>query len=91
HVMHSVNTASTDDPMDTNYIDETVMQSIDAPGVPRSTERYKVGAVVVIIRNVNFDSGLVNGQRAIIRNITRKCITVELLDGKRTIALIPRI
>ncbi|CAM9250899.1 unnamed protein product, partial [Laminaria digitata] len=37
------------------------LEAVDVPGVPPHNLRLKVGSVIMFIRNVNFDTGIVNG------------------------------
>ena len=51
----------------------------------------KMGALVFFIRNINFDNGLVNGKRGVIRGISQRIIDVEVICDGSPIVKIPRI
>ncbi|CAM9225750.1 unnamed protein product [Ectocarpus sp. 8 AP-2014] len=46
------------------------LSSINVPGTPPHKLNLKVGALIVFIRNINFDCGLVNGKRGVVRGIS---------------------
>jgi len=45
----------------------------------------KPGAQVMLTRNINVDAGLCNGTRAVVRDISRNYVTVQLKNGVETI------
>ncbi|CAM9929635.1 unnamed protein product [Laminaria digitata] len=57
------------------------LNSVQVPGTPPHDQHLKIGALVFFIRNINFDSGLVNGKkRRIIRGISQRVIDVEVMS-----------
>ncbi|CAN0269966.1 unnamed protein product, partial [Scytosiphon promiscuus] len=67
------------------------LNTINVPGTPPHDLSLKLGALVFFIRDINFDSGLVNGKRGVIRGISRRVLDVEVLSDDHTIVKIPRI
>ncbi|CAN0261502.1 unnamed protein product, partial [Ectocarpus sp. 12 AP-2014] len=65
---------------DENMPDVSVeyLNSINVPGTPPHKLNLKVGSLIFFIRNINFDCGLVNGKRGVIRAISRRVIDVEV-------------
>ena len=80
HTLASSNTIIKSNPNDLEEVSSVeFLQSVDVPGVPPHNLRLKVGCVVMFIRNVNFDSGIVNGRKGIIlRAISPRIIDVEV-------------
>ena len=62
-------------------------------GLPPSTLRLKVGAPVVLLRNLYPASGEFNGSRLIITRLGRRCIEGQMVGGEFNgqLRLIPRI
>nr|GEV65137.1 DNA helicase [Tanacetum cinerariifolium] len=53
------------------------------PGFPPHHLELKVGAPVMLLRNVNLAKGLCNGTRMIVRQLMTKLIEVHIIMGKR--------
>ena len=73
----------------------TVLGTLTDKGVPPHHLKLKIGAVAIIMRNLNFSSGLCNGTKVIIRDIlpSRRLMMVEVpKDGQQgEIVPIPRV
>lgn len=69
------------------------MQELDLPGLPPSLLKLKVGAPVMLMRNLRPKVGLCNGTRLIITAIHRHLIRAKILNGTFAgqVHLIPRI
>ena len=52
------------------------LNSLDLPGLPPAVLRLCRGAVVVLLRNVDYEGGLCNGTCAIVVNISPRIIDV---------------
>jgi hypothetical protein len=84
----SLDTQDPDDPMD-NYPVE-YLNSVEPSGFPPHELHLKIGAMVMLIRNLNIKKGLCNGTRFIIRGLRNYCIQAErVTDGE--LVQIPRI
>jgi DNA helicase Pif1-like protein len=57
------------------------LQTVDVPGVPSSVLNLKVGAPVMLMRNMNPRVGLCNGTRLVITRLGRKVIEGRILTG----------
>ncbi|CAN0338899.1 unnamed protein product, partial [Scytosiphon promiscuus] len=67
------------------------LNSVQVPGTPHHDLHLKIGTLVFFIRNINFDSGLVNGKKGIIRGISQRVLDVEVISEESPIVNIPRI
>ena len=71
------------------------LNQLDVQGVPPHELKFKSGGLAMLIRNLNFSEGLVNGQKCILLAVSpnSRVIQVELLteERPRPIVLIPRI
>ena len=69
------------------------LQSINHPSLPPSRLTLKLGAPVILLRNINPREGLCNVTRITIFQLSRSCIGVGILDGdfECHCKLLPRI
>lgn len=69
------------------------LNSLDFNGLPPHDLRLKVGAPVILLRNLNQSAGLCNGTRLIILQMTPRVIEAEILTGSKagSKCYIPRI
>lgn len=93
--MHSLTSANTIIKSNPNDVEEVssveFLQKIDVPGVPPHKLDLKVGCIVMFIRNVNFDSGIVNGRKGIVRAISPRIVDVQVIARGSPLVKIPRI
>ena len=70
-----------------------VLHTFSAPGVPQHRLVIKPGCVCILMRNLSFGDGLVNGAKVVIRNATNRIVEADLLrEGSRPKRVsIPRI
>lgn len=68
------------------------LNNIDVPGVPPHRLDLQSDSLAMLIRNLNFSEGLVNGQKVVVRDVSpnSRVIRVQLLDDTNSIVLIPR-
>ena len=93
HTYASVDSAMCDNEEEaTNYPPE-FLHSLTPSGLPPHILNLKVGAVVMLLRNLNIKEGLCNGTRLMIKRLHQNVIDAEVLLGthqsKRV--LIPRV
>ena len=93
HTYASVDSAVCDNDQEaTNYPHE-FLHSLTPSGMPPHILNLKVGAVVMLLRNLNIKEGLCNGTRLMIKRLHHNVIDAEVLLGthqsKRV--LIPRV
>ncbi|GBN89555.1 hypothetical protein AVEN_161922-1 [Araneus ventricosus] len=69
------------------------INALTPTGMPPHVLNLKVGAVIMLLRNLNPSAGLCNGTRLIIRKLMPNVIDAEILTGhtKGSRAFIPRI
>ena len=69
------------------------LNSLTFPGFPVHKLKLKVGAIVMLIRNLNYNLGLCNGTRLKIINLYKQNIEAEIITGSNigNIVFIPRI
>ena len=54
------------------------LNTVNVPGTPPHYLKLKIGALVMFIRNINFDSGLVNGKKGVVRGLSAKSLMSKL-------------
>ncbi len=75
---------------DTTMYDEEVLNKINVSGIPPHRLALKIGACIILIKNMNVKEQHCNGTRYIISNMTSRLIVAKrLTDGAQL--LIPRI
>ena len=89
----SVDTAVLDDQQESDSYPLEFLHSLTPSGMPPHLLNLKVGAVAMLLRNLNIQQGLCNGTCLLIRRLHRNVIDAEVLlgthAGKRV--LIPRV
>lgn len=92
--MYSVDGSDTDDatPGREEFTRE-FLQSIDLPGLPPSILNLKVGAPIMLLRNLRPSEGLCNGTRLVVTGLNRNVIHARIVSGdhKGRRCHIPRI
>jgi hypothetical protein len=70
-----------------------LLQSFNPSSLPPSRLRLKVGAPIILLRNLSPKQGLCNGTRLQITRLTRNCIEARILGGDfdGELRLIPRV
>jgi hypothetical protein len=92
HTMESADEVDKDSDEATLYPVEFI-NSLEPSGMPPHKLILKIGAPVMLLRNLDPKNGLCNGTRLIVKSIGRYIIKAEILTGSRKgeIAMIPRI
>ena len=65
----------------------------DSPGTPPHKLHLKLGSLISLIRNarsINFDSGLVNGRKGMIRGISRHVLDIKVIADGSPLVKVPR-
>ena len=91
---YSVDSAVDDDQTDLETaLPIEFLNSLTPNGLPPHKLSLKVGAITYIVRNLNANCGLVNGQRLKIIQLGEFSITAKILNGSYadTITILPRI
>ena len=70
-----------------------LLQTFNPSSLPPSKLRLKVGAPVILLRNLYPKQGLCNGTRMVVTHIGRRCVEARILGGtfNGEVRLIPRI
>ena len=78
---------------ETDHILQEFLRSQTPSGLPSSKLNLKVGAPIILLRNLYPASGECNGTRMIITRLGRRCIEARILGGEfhGQLRLIPRI
>ena len=78
---------------ETDHIPQEFLRSQTPSGLPPSRLNLKVGAPIILFRNLYPASGECNGTRMIITRLGRRCIEARILGGEfhGQLRLIPRI
>jgi len=69
------------------------LNTLEVSGIPSHKLLFKIGAPVMLLRNLDPSAGLCNGTRLIIRHFSMRVVEVEIITGKGAgnVAFIPRI
>ena len=69
------------------------LRTINLAGLPPSVLELKVGAPIMLLRNLRAEDGLCNGTRMVVAKLRSLVIEARILTGthKGTVYLIPRI
>ena len=70
----------TDDDLNSAFPVE-YLNSLSVPGLPAQDLKLKVGAVVMLMRNLNQTLGLCNGTRMIVTKCLKFCVECEVICG----------
>jgi hypothetical protein len=90
---YSVDSASTEDGDPAEEATTEYLRTVDLPGIAPSVLELKVGAPVMLMRNLNPRVGLCNGTRLVITRLGRRVIEARILMGdyKGSLHCIPRM
>lgn len=81
-VYKSIDTIDSEDPQEIADYPAEVLNTFDVSGLPPHELRLKVGAVVILLKNIDTRQGLCNGTRLILKNLTDNLIVAEIASGK---------
>ena len=76
-----------------NYIPIEFVNSITPNDLPPHKLILKIGAIIILLRNLNLEDGLCNGTRLIVRSLDEYVIKADIITGNKAgiTVLIPRI
>jgi len=89
----SIDNMISDDPNDAIDFPVEFLHAQSPSGMPPHLLKLKVGAFIMLLRNLNPKKGLLNGTRLIVQSLHRNCIKEEIISGnnKGEVVCIPRI
>jgi ATP-dependent DNA helicase PIF1 len=58
------------------------LNTLEISGMPSHKLSFKIGAPVMLLRNLDPSAGLCNGTRLIIRRFTMRIVEAEIMTGK---------
>jgi hypothetical protein len=93
HTYYAAEQAYKEDGNTAEEVTREFLQGLQLQGLPPSILRLKVGAPVMLLRNIRPRDGLCNGTRLVITELRRHVIQARILTGdhKGSVHLIPRI
>jgi len=94
HTFYSVDQAVTDDLAEgREEFTREFLQAIELSGLPPSILQLKIGAPIMLLRNLRPSEGLCNGTRLVVKDFSQHVIHARILTGdyKGNDCLIPRI
>jgi hypothetical protein len=92
-VYKSIDTMDSEDPEEIANYPAEILNTFDVSGLPPHQLNLKVGAIVILLKNIDSRHGLCNGTRLLIKNLTDNVIVATIATGKhkdRTV-FIPRM
>jgi hypothetical protein len=81
---YSVDTVVKDgrDTTDDHELSAEFLATLNSPSIPASLITLKIGAPIMLIRNLHPLKGLCNGTRMVVKRLHRHCIEARILGGK---------
>ena len=92
-VYKSIDTMDSEDPEEIANDPAEILNTFDVSGLPPHQLNLKVGAIIILLKNIDSRHGLCNGTRLLIKNLTDNVIVATIATGKhkdRTV-FVPRM
>ena len=82
-----------EDDGDTSDYPTELLNTLNPSGTAPHELKLKVGAIIMLLRNLNMNQGLCNGTRLVVNKMMRNVVEAKVITGKAkdSIVLIPRI
>ncbi|KAH8144382.1 uncharacterized protein LAJ45_11628 [Morchella importuna] len=83
HTYYSADTVDSENSEDnSNLLPPEYLQNLNPSGLPPAILKLKVGAPIILLRNLYPKQGLCNGTRMTVTRLGRRCIEARILDGE---------
>ena len=84
YTFHSVDKVVEDDQTEVNNFSVEFLHSLTPSGMPQHEIKLKEGCVIMLLRNLDSDSGLCNGTRLVVRELLgSRVIDAEVISGAK--------
>jgi hypothetical protein len=81
-IYKSVDTVSSEDPGEVANYPTKFLNTISASGIPPHELKLKIGAIVMLLKNINSRQGMCNGTRLIVEDLRDNVILAVIAAGK---------
>ncbi|KZS19466.1 ATP-dependent DNA helicase PIF1 [Daphnia magna] len=81
-VCKSIDTIDSEDPEEISNYPPEILNTFNVSGLPPHQLKLKIGAIVILLKNIDSRQGLCNGTRLIIKALSGNLIVAEITAGK---------
>ncbi|KZS04859.1 ATP-dependent Helicase-like protein [Daphnia magna] len=81
-VCKSIDTIDSEDPEEISNYPPEILNTFNVSGLPLHQLKLKIGAIVLLLKNIDSRQGLCNGTRLIIKALSGNLIVAEIVAGK---------
>ncbi|KAI9558406.1 hypothetical protein GHT06_015186 [Daphnia sinensis] len=81
-VCKSIDTIDSEDPEEISNYPPEILNTFNVSGLPPHQLKLKIGAIVILLKNIDSRQGLCNGTRLIIKALSSNLIVAEIAAGK---------
>jgi hypothetical protein len=81
-VCKSIDTIDSEDPEEISNYPPEILNTFNVSGLPPHQLKLKIGAIVILLKNIDSRQGLCNGTRLIIKALSGNLIVAEIAAGK---------
>jgi hypothetical protein len=82
HQYKSIDTIDSGDPEEIANYQTEILNTFNVSGIPTHVLKLKVGAIIILLKNIDSRKGLCNGTRLIIRALRENLIVADIAAGK---------
>ncbi|XP_045022910.1 ATP-dependent DNA helicase PIF1-like [Daphnia magna] len=82
-VCKSIDTIDSEDPEEISNYPPEILNTFNVSGLPPHQLKLKIGAIVILLKNIDSRQGLCNGTRLIIKALSGNLIVAEIAAGKQ--------
>ncbi|XP_057376187.1 uncharacterized protein LOC130697273 [Daphnia carinata] len=81
-VCKSIDTIDSEDPEEISNYPPEILNTFNVSGLPTHQLKLKIGAIVILLKNIDSRQGLCNGTRLILKALRENLIVAEIAAGK---------